>query len=99
MRSPKDVAVCTALLLVQTGVTSARANESLVKALRQRYPVSRIEVQNAAGRGTVASSGTRMRVEADGVPGKPLHTTQANTKFPRFHARDYARVPSSRVKS
>ena len=92
MRRPKIVAVCVALLLALTGVASARANEALADALQQRYRVSRIEVQNAAAQGALARPGARLRVEADGVQARPFRVIQANTKSPRFHARDYARV-------
>ena len=92
MRSTKSVAVCMALFLSLTGCAIAPANETLVHSLRQRYPLSRIEVQNAAVQGTVAMRGARLRLEGDNVPAKPFHVTQLNTKSPRFHARDYARV-------
>ena len=92
MQSRKNVAVCLAVVLAFTGVASAQANDSVADALKHRYKVSEIEVQNAAVQGAVARPGVRLRIEADGVPAKPFHTTQANTKSPRFHARDYARV-------
>lgn len=92
MRSETNVAVCVTVLLVLTAVPSARANESPADALKQRHPLSRIEVQSAAVQGTVARAGVRLRLQADNVPAKPFHIIQANTKSPRFHARDYARV-------
>jgi len=92
MRAPKSVAVCMTLFMMLAGVAIALANESLVDALKQRYPFSRIEVQNVAVQGVVAKPGVRLRLEADDVPAKPFHVTQVNTKSPRFHARDYARV-------
>ena len=92
MPSKKNVAVCMALLLLLIHVQSARANESLADALKQRYPLSRIEVQNVAVQGAIARPGVRLRLEADGVPAKAFRVIQANTKSPRFHARDYARL-------
>lgn len=92
MKSPKNVAVCMALLLSFAAVPSARANESPADALKQRYRLSRIEVQSVPVAGTVARPGVRLRVEADAVPAKPFRINQMNTKSPRFHARDYARV-------
>lgn len=92
MKAPKSTSVCMALFLLLTGVAIALANETLVDALKKRYPLSRIEVQNAAVQGVVAKPGVRLRLDADDVPAKPFHVTQANTKSPRFHARDYARV-------
>ena len=92
MRSKSNVAVCMALLLLLIDVRSARANDSLADALKQRYPLSRIEVQNVAVQGAIARPGVRLRLEADGIPAKPFRVIQANTKSPRFHARDYARL-------
>lgn len=92
MKPSKSVIVCMALFLVLAGVAIARGNETLIDLLKDRYRVSRIEVQNAAVGGTVARSGARLRLEVDNVPAKPFRVTQANTKSPRFHARDYARV-------
>ena len=92
MRSQANVAVCSALLLLLAAVPSARANESLADALKQRYPLSRIEVQSAAVQGSVGHSGVRLRLLADNVPAKPFRVLQVNSKSPRFHARDYARV-------
>ena len=92
MKTAKSITVCTAVVLLLAGVATARAHGTLVDALKKRYPVSRIEVQNAGVQGTVARPGARLRLEADDVPAKPFHVTQLNTKSPRFHVRDYAQV-------
>ncbi len=91
MKSSQRVVYMTPFLLT-TGATLALASTDISGVLQKRYPESRIEVQNAAVQGTVASLGARLRLETDGVPAKPFRVTQANTKSPRFHAQDYARV-------
>ena len=95
MKTPKSIAVCTAAVLLLAGVVTALADGTLVDALKKRYPVSRIEVQNAAVQGTVTRPGARLRLEADDVPAKPFHVTQINTNSPRFHVRDYAQVDAA----
>ena len=61
-------------------------------ALKQRYPLSRIEIQSQPNEGVVIERGAILTLEADSVPAKKLRIIQANTKSPRFHVMDYARV-------
>jgi len=92
MKVHHGATVCMATLILLAGVTIALASENLVGALKVRYPFSRIEVQNAAVQGMVARPGARLRLQADGLSAKAFRVTQANTKSPRFHVRDYARI-------
>ena len=92
MKAPKRVVVSMALFLLSIGVSAAIADETLVELLKKRFPISRIDVQNAAVEGTVVRPGARLRLEVDDVQAKRLRVTQANTKSPRFHTPDYARV-------
>lgn len=68
------------------------AESSLRNALAERFRLSRIEVQNPSDQGAVIRTGTVLRLQADGVPANPIRSVQLNTKSPRFHVRDYARV-------
>jgi hypothetical protein len=79
-------------MLVLAGTVATAGTDDLTAALKERYRVSRIEVQNVARSGDLASAGIRLRIDADGVPAKPFRVMQLNTKSPRFHARDYARI-------
>ena len=91
MKAQYRATVCMAVLILLASVTIALASEDLVDALKARYPLSRIEVQNVAVQGRVAKQGARLRLQADGLPAKAFRVTQVNTKSPRFHVRDYAR--------
>lgn len=84
----------TFIVLVSAGVNVSPAAPlgPLRAALKQHYALSRIEVQNRAYEGAVVERGAVLTVEADAVPAKKLRVIQANTKSPRFHVRDYARV-------
>lgn len=81
------VACLTAFI---AGSAQADQRTDLRIALKQIYEPSTIEVQAKALEGRVARRATRLRVEADGIAAKPFRVTQANTKSPRFHVRDYA---------
>ena len=86
------LAIATAVgatLGVSAGVGEASA---LRDALTERFRVSRIDVQGPAVEGHVVTKGTVLRLRHDGVPANVLRSIQANTKSPRFHVRDYARV-------
>lgn len=74
------------------GPVSAVPLAQLRDALKQRYPLSRIEVQSRPNEGAVIERGAILTLEADGVPAKRLRIIQANTKSPRFHVHDYARI-------
>jgi hypothetical protein len=84
------LAVSTALgVLVNTGHATP---SSLRDTLADRFGLSRIEVQNPSGAGHVIRQGTVLQLQADGIPAIKLRFTQINTKSPRFHSPDYARV-------
>jgi hypothetical protein len=74
------------------GVAEAAQRTDLRGALEQIYEPSTIEVQSKAVEGRVGRRGALLRLEADGITAKPFRVTQANTKSPRFHVNDYARV-------
>lgn len=92
MKAHHGATVCMAILALLASVTIALASENLVDVLNARYPLSRIEVQNAAVQGRVAKPGARLRVQAEGLPAKAFRVTQVITKSPRFHVGDYARI-------
>jgi len=73
-------------------VGTAYASSIVRDALTERYKASRIEAPNQFDEGHVIKRGTVLLLQADGVPAGVLRTTQINTKSPRFHAHDYARV-------
>ena len=73
---------------VGTGYASATVHD----VLSERFKVSRIDVPNQSDEGHVFKKGTVLLLQADGVPAGILRTTQINTKSPRFHVHDYARV-------
>lgn len=61
-------------------------------ALSERFKPSRIELARGPDEGRVVEKGTVLRLRADGLPAGVRRTTQLNTKSPRFHVHDYARV-------
>ena len=77
-------------------VSTVYAGSSLRDDLTERFRLSRIEVQNPSDQGAVIKKGTVLRLQADGIPAKALRTVQLNTKSPRFHVPDYARVEVGR---
>src|SRR5438309_536998 len=86
------------LLIVSTSMTLAasvgtgHAASSVRDALSERFKPSRIEMARGPDDGHVVEKGTVLRLTADGIPAGVLQTTQLNTKSPRFHVHDYARV-------
>jgi len=49
-------------------------------------------VSNPALEGHLSRRGSVLVLQADGAPAQALRFVQLNTKSPRFHVRDYARV-------
>jgi len=80
------------LAALAASVGTAYASSIVRDTLAERFRVSRIEAPNQFDEGHVIRAGTVLVLQADGVPAGMLRTTQANTKSPRFHAHDYARV-------
>ena len=76
--------------------TGHAAASSLRDGLAERFHLSRMEVQNPSDQGAVIKKGTVLRLQADGIPANALRTVQLNTKSPRFHVPDYARVEVGR---
>ena len=72
------------------------AGSSLRDDLTEPFWLSRIEVQNPSYEGAIIKKGTVLRLQADGTPANTLRSVQLNTKSPRFHVPDYARVEVSR---
>lgn len=87
------LAVSTAL---GVSVGTGHAASSLRDTLGERFKLSRIEVQNLSGEGHVIKKGTVLSLQADGIPANPLRVVQLNSKSPRFHVADYARVEVDR---
>jgi len=77
-------------------VTTGQAASPIREILADRFQLSRIEAHNPVGGGQVTRKGTVLLLEADGIPAKKLRFVQANTKSPRFHVPDYARVDVGR---
>ena len=73
-------------------VSTGYASPTVREVLGERFKISRIEAPNQSDEGHVIKKGTVLVLQADGVPAGLLRTTQINTKSPRFHAHDYARV-------
>ena len=86
------------LLIVSTSMTLTalvgvgHAASSVPYALSERFKPSQIEMARGPDEGHVVEKGTVLRLTADGIPAGVLQTTQLNTKSPRFHVHDYARV-------
>ncbi len=66
--------------------------EAIRHGLRERYQLSRMDVSNPALAGHLSKRGSVLVLQAEAAPAKALRFAQANTKSPRFHVRDYARV-------
>lgn len=77
---------------VSASVSTGHAASSLRDALGDRFILSRIDVQNPSDEGRVVKKGTILVLQAVGIPANAMRSVQLNTKSPRFHARDYARV-------
>jgi len=73
-------------------VGTVHAESSLRDALTERLRLSQLEVNNSSYAGALVKKGTVLRLRADGIPANALRFVQLNTKSPRFHVRDYARV-------
>jgi hypothetical protein len=85
------------LLIVSTSMTLAalvgvgHAAPSVRDVLSERFRPSRMEMATGPDEGHVVAKGTVLRL-TDGISAGVLRTTQLNTKSPRFHVHDYARV-------
>lgn len=77
---------------VPLAVSEASASDSVQDTLKERFRISRMEVQNEPTEGRVLRPAAVLVLRTDGVSAKKFRTVQANTKSPRFHVRDYARV-------
>ena len=73
-------------------VGAGHAASSLNAAIAEHFRPSRMDVQNPTGEGRVLQKGTVLALQADAVPANKLRFVQINTKSPRFHTPDYARV-------
>jgi len=71
----------------------AAVPRELRNAIKAQFAVSRIEVTNAAPEGQVSRrGGAVLTLQADAVRANGFRVVQANTKSPRFHVWDFARV-------
>jgi hypothetical protein len=73
------------------GQVHAADTEAIQHALQERYQPSRMDVSNRALEGHISKPGSVLLLQAD-APAQALRFVQLNTKSPRFHVRDYARV-------
>ena len=78
------------------GVAHAGDAEAIRQSLEARYQLSRMEVGNAALEGQVSPRGSILVLQADRAPARKLRFVQLNTKSPRFHVSDYAKVMVAR---
>ena len=73
------------------GPVHAADTGAIQHALQERYQPSRLDVSNRALEGHLSKRGSVLLLQAD-APAQALRFVQLNTKSPRFHVRDYARV-------
>ncbi len=78
------------------GLAHAGDAEAIRQSLKARYQSSRMEVGNPALEGQVSARGSILVLQADRAPAKKLRFVQLNTKSPRFHVSDYAKVMVAR---
>jgi hypothetical protein len=74
------------------GLVQAADTGAIQHALQEQYQPSRMYVSNQALEGHLSKRGSVLLLQADGAPARALRFVQLNTKSPRFHVRDYARV-------
>ena len=86
----------TAATAFGMSVTIGHAASPTREILAGRFRLSRIEAHNQVEEGQVTRKGTVLLLHADGIPAKKLRFVRANTKSPRFHVPDYARVEVGR---
>ena len=86
-----SVAVLVGAVVLASAGAAASA-QSVSGALKERYRLSRIEVQNERAEGRIYSPGSVFVLQGGEVPANQLRFAQINTKSPRFHVHDYARV-------
>jgi hypothetical protein len=92
MRRTASYLAILSLVGIASGLpVTASAGNPVQQALKERFRVSRIEIQNPGTQGHVVKLGTVLILQADGVPANRLRVFQANTKFQRVHVDDYAR--------
>jgi hypothetical protein len=79
-------------VLITLGMSfgTGQASTTVGDTLAERFRLSRIDV--ASGSGSVVKKGSILLLRADGVPANAIRFVRVNTKSPRFHVRDYARV-------
>jgi hypothetical protein len=85
------------LTLLALSTTLGMSASTVYAGSSERFRLSRIEVQNPSYEGAIIKKGTVLRLQADGIPANALRTVQLNTKSPRFHVPDYARVEVGRA--
>ena len=100
-RCALGVALLTVAAL--TSVGCATTDNGLEDALRQRYRLSRIEIENDRRQGAVTRRGTVLVLQEDGIPANELRVIRPLIHSPRSHipnwarhVRNYARVEIDR---
>lgn len=78
------------------GLVHAADTGAIQHALQERYQPSRMDMSNPALEGHLSRRGSILVLQAEGAPAQALRFVQLNTKSPRFHVRDYARVTVAR---
>jgi hypothetical protein len=81
--------------VLAASVGTGHASSAVRDVLSERFKLSRIEGPSQSHEGHVIRKGTVLLLQVDGIPAGVLRTTQINTKSPRFHVHDYARVAVS----
>ena len=74
------------------GLVHAEVTGAIQHALLERYQPSQMDVSNRALEGHLFKHGSVLLLQADGATAQALRFEELNTKSPRFHVRDYARV-------
>lgn len=98
-RRALGVALLTVAALTSVVAGCATIDHGLEDTLRQRYRLSRIEIENDRRQGTVTRRGTVLVLQEDGIPANelrvfrpPIHSPQSRIPNPARQLRNYARV-------
>jgi hypothetical protein len=97
----RRVVLALFMFLMVAGVSfadtvQAAPPERLLGDLKERYRLSRIEIQNQVRQGRITRQGRLLTLSADGLPAKPLRVIEMGHKFVvRDHVMDFARVDIS----
>ncbi|MGH8071415.1 MAG: hypothetical protein ACRERE_40545 [Candidatus Entotheonellia bacterium] len=82
----------TAAGVVWEAPVHAAVPDSVRKALKEHFQLSRVAVESELVAGRVFNPRTVLLLQADGIPAKTFRVVQHLPKWPRFHGRDDAPV-------